>query len=798
VSIFICWVLFPIVFCLLALGCGLLVQWASGGRMAGVLLLPVGFAAIVVASQITTYFDATTFLATPLVIVLALTGFVLGWRVLRPATCDLWAAAAALGVFCVYAAPVVLSGHATFLGYTLLGDTSIHFVLIDWVMKHGFHSLPNLPPSSTHSALASYLSTRYPLGAHTALGAVRPLVGQDVAWVFQPYIALLGTFTALSIYAILSRAIQQRWLLALAAFLAAQPGLVYAYALEASIKEVATICLIAMIVAVGAEFVTRRGGVRAVVPLAVVTAAGMGVLNASILVWLGPILLALLVGLLFTRGFHTWRSAALEAGVFAALAAALSFPALVVVNEFIGDTTQTFAGAGNNAHVTFGNLLGPLSPWQAFGVWPTGDFRLGLDTHVALTYVLIGLNVAAVLVGVIWALRRRTAWPLVFIAASAIGWAYITARSNAWGDAKALMIVSPALTAAAMMAPASLWSADRRPEAVLLALALAFGVLWTNVVAYHDAFLAPRDRLSELSKVGERFAGQGPTLYTEFEEFGKHFLRQADPSGSDESWQDNPRAAYVDGSGAPFGYSSDLDQLLPSYVQHFRTLVQRRAGSWSRPPSNYRLVYRGRFYDAWQKNAPSSRVVNHMPLGDLIQPGAAPKCSSVRALSNAGGTSLAYVSVPKLPVMMPTNSRHPHSWGVDPGDATMLSPYGAGTVTGSLTVTQPGRFAIWVEGTFNRPVAVIIDGRKVGTVPRGLNPRRIYSSAGSVTLQPGRHIVQLVRPGGDLYPGDGGHAATIGPLVLDPASDTRAVRQVPVSQWRQLCGQNLDWVESVR
>jgi hypothetical protein len=241
VSIFICWVLFPALFCLLSLGCGLLVQAVAGGALRGVLLLPVGFATIVVASQVTTFFRPTTVLATPLVVLLALTGLVLGARALWPVARGLWPSLAALGVFLTYAAPIVLSGSATFPGYTLLGDTSIHFTLIDWVMSHGFHSVPAGPPSSSHAAIASYLSTAYPLGAHTALGALRPLVGQDVAWVFQPYIAVLAAFASLSIYAVLERVIASRWLVALAALLAAQSGLVYAYALEASVKEIATI-----------------------------------------------------------------------------------------------------------------------------------------------------------------------------------------------------------------------------------------------------------------------------------------------------------------------------------------------------------------------------------------------------------------------------------------------------------------------------------------------------------------------------------------------------------------------------
>jgi hypothetical protein len=65
-------------------------------------------------------------------------------------------------------------------------------------------------------------------------------------------------------------------------------------------------------------------------------------------------------------------------------------------------------------------------------------------------------------------------------------------------------------------------------------------------------------------------------------------------------------------------------------------------------------------------------------------------------------------------------------------------------------------------------------------------------------LQPGRHTVLLVRPRGNLSPGDGGRDRLIGPVVLDPAGDSRAVRKLPNSAWRQLCGRQLDWMESVR
>jgi hypothetical protein len=37
-------------------------------------------------------------------------------------------------------------------------------------------------------------------------------------------------------------------------------------------------------------------------------------------------------------------------------------------------------------------------------------------------------------------------------------------------------------------------------EAVVVAAAIAGGVLWSNALAYHEANLAPRDRLAELER----------------------------------------------------------------------------------------------------------------------------------------------------------------------------------------------------------------------------------------------------------------------------------------------------------
>src|SRR4029079_4182873 len=103
------WILFPALLAVLCLGCGLLLELASGRRLPGALLPVGGLAVVIVVARFATAWSATAQLATPAVLACALIGFGLAapWRGDRRPTP--WALAAALGVFAAYAAPVVLS-----------------------------------------------------------------------------------------------------------------------------------------------------------------------------------------------------------------------------------------------------------------------------------------------------------------------------------------------------------------------------------------------------------------------------------------------------------------------------------------------------------------------------------------------------------------------------------------------------------------------------------------------------------------------------------------------------------------
>ena len=112
--------------------------------------------------------------------------------------------------------------------------------------------------------------------------------------------------------------------------------------------------------------------------------------------------------------------------------------------------------------------------------------------------------------------------------------------------------------------------------------------------------------IAELERHRRPDRGDGPTLMTEYEPYGvRHFLRKADAEGASEL----RRRVVPLRSGRPLRKlgTADIDEFQLAGIRAYRTLVLRRSPVASRPPSVYRLMSRGRFYDVWQL-APGSRT----------------------------------------------------------------------------------------------------------------------------------------------------------------------------------------------
>ena len=93
-----------------------------------------------------------------------------------------------------------------------------------------------------------------------------------------------------------------------------------------------------------------------------------------------------------------------------------------------------------------GNLFGQISPFEALGIWPSGDFRLTPgDGAVPAVGYYAGVALALVLLawGLVWSLRRgETALPAAFVAAAAI-YAATRIGGTPYTAAKAVAMAAP-------------------------------------------------------------------------------------------------------------------------------------------------------------------------------------------------------------------------------------------------------------------------------------------------------------------------------------------------------------------
>jgi hypothetical protein len=787
VTLFVAWVVFPAVLAVLSLGCGLLVEAAAGVGLPGVVRLPAGFALVLAVAQLATMSARTAQLVTPAVVVLAACGLLLSFP-WRGRSLDGWAAGAAGGVFLVFAAPIVLSGAATVAGWIKLDDTATWLALTDRVMQHG-RSVAGLAHSTYEVTVAANLGVGYPVGAFVPLGVGGQLVGQDIAWLVQPYEAFLAALLALAIYALAARVVTSRALRALAAFAGAQAAIFYGYAMWGGLKEVAAAVLIALVAALVPSLLDRGDALRAVIPLAAATAATFDVLTVGGAIWLAPILLPALWFVFRDRGK---RFTLIATGSFVVVTAVLAIPTIAITATFTKGASFVTQSSD------LGNLIRPLKFVQVFGIWPVGDFRV--DPHdLGPTYILIAIAAVAGAVGVLYAVRRRAPELVLYVASALFGAVVLTQIGSPWIGAKALATAGPALVAVAAAGGAALLEGGRRLEGFFALLAVTGGVVWSNALQYHDVDLAPHEALAELSTIGDRFAGQGPALMTEYSPYGaRHFLRKLDAESAGElRWRLIP---LLSGQGVGKGGYADIDRFQTSAVLVYRTLVLNRSPFASRPPSVYRLVWSGRDYEVWQRPTVLTRIVEHLPLGSGSQAASVPSCASVLRLAReakAAGGMLAAVERSPATVSPLSRASVSPGWKTYTAQPQLVFPNGPGTLKTTVDLPSTGRYGVWVGGSFRRRLEVAVDGYRVGAARHQLTHPGVYTPFGAIQLTAGTHDVVLRYTADNLRPGSGGMYSYLGPLVLSRSTAVLPVSTVTPAAARSLCGKSLDWIEAL-
>ena len=161
---------------------------------------------------------------------------------------------------------------------------------------------------------------------------------------------------------------------------------------------------------------------------------------------------------------------------------------------------ETFAPNGPG----LGNLFGQISPFEALGVWPSGDFRLtpGAGAVPAFGYYL-GAAFAAILLlyGLALCWRRRETAVVSGLLACALAYAAARIGGTPYTAAKAIEIAAP-LAAVTILLPLL-----RRPVAALYVLAAGA----CSLLALANAPIGPASYTPALAEL-RSMVGDGPTL----------------------------------------------------------------------------------------------------------------------------------------------------------------------------------------------------------------------------------------------------------------------------------------------
>jgi hypothetical protein len=826
---------YPLALALLCLGAGLLVDRCSGRFLPAALLPSVGAAALIALSQLSTYVSPLAPATPYLMVALALLGFALslgsardsargGDSAARVLLLRLRGGGSALAVaplvYLLALAPVLLSGRAGFSSFMALSDSAVHMIGADYLIHHGQDYTHLDPRSSYGQFIDSYYATGYPSGADTLFGGSALLLRLPLIWAFQPFNGFVLALAAGPAW-LLARATGLRgtWA-ALAALSASVAALVYGYELIGSIKELtAAVMLLTLgaLVVAHPRWLVRRP--RCALPCALVLAAGVSALGVGFGAWglaVAAVLLVALIGAL-RDGRCRPRDALLTvlAGALALLVAA--WPTWTHISASL-NVAQNIATTANP-----GNLQAPLKWTQAFGIWLNGSYKeLPSGAALGATDALIGLAFAACLLGALQLLRRRRSALAGWIALTLLAWLVLDRTATTWVDAKALVLSSPLvvlLAWAGVAAPlegrqrepargAALLDGARkgtargaRPSswattiaAALLALALAGGALASDAAQYHSSNLAPTARYEELRSLNKRFAGRGPTLFTDFDEYSMYALRDLDVSGPDFVYP--PRAH---GLARGYGQPVELDRDPPAALVGYALIIARRDPSAPALPAAYKLAWQGAYYEVWARRSGAAPALARVAADSARAPlSCARVVRTVRLAETRHARAIAALAPPLVRIRL-RHIRTPKGWGRQHGGFTMRKP---GTVSLPFSVSHAGSWQLWLQGQFMPLIHVRLDGHPLASLEGQLAGNSLVPDTATpiaVRLSAGEHRLSVTRSGFSLAPGNGGSAVLDAAFLTPAHAPARVLRTLPIrASGAALCASAYQWIELVR
>lgn len=333
--------------------------------------------------------------------------------------------------------PFVVEHRFGVLGTGLNPDMSQHLFAVDRLAAGGSERL---------------IEAGYPLGPHSIVVAVSS-IGPNTVQAFDGLAIAIAVATCLVGLGVVERLVPSRRFAG--ALLVGFAYLLASTYVEGAFKEsMEALLLVAFAVGLSelaAEWpLARRQGPRIAraIPLAVLAAGAVYSYSFPGLLWLaGALGVWALVALLHSaraggvaRAVAGVRSAAPTTLAALGLLGLLAAPEIGRMTDFASFETFDPAGSG------LGNLFNRLSPLEALGIWPSGDFRVEPGDGAIPAFVFyLGAVVAlaALAFGLLRAVRAREHALPAALGAGALLWLYSLIAGTPYQEAKALVLVAP-------------------------------------------------------------------------------------------------------------------------------------------------------------------------------------------------------------------------------------------------------------------------------------------------------------------------------------------------------------------
>jgi hypothetical protein len=738
-----------------------------------------------------------------------------------------WQLAVPVLAYVAALAPILFAGRVSFSSYGVLSDSAFHMLGADFLIRHGQDYTHLDLRNSSGRYLNAYYNTSYPSGADTFFGGSAFLVHVPLIWAFQPFNAFMLALATGPAWVLVRRIGLDGRLAALATLTVTLPALVYGYELIASVKEISAL---PMILALGALVVLHprwlRGPPLGVVPFALVAAAGVSALGVSFGAWVLTavvVLAAIAVREIASGDVASGKTVSGQVasgnpapgdiapgggaserpsgqGLLLLVAAGLLVAFVAALGTWL-DVSGSLQVAKNIASTNNpGNLQSPLRAVQILGTWLVSSYKhVPSGGDLTLSYLLAYLALAAAVLGAAYLVYLRAYALTAWIGSTLAVWLGLSAYGTTWADGKALMLSSPVVVLLAWAGVAALRAyAHSRPAlrpvlapaALLLALVLVGGVAASDALQYHGSNLAPTARYEELASLNSRFAGRGPALFTDYDEYSLYALRDLDVGGPGFMY---PPPAIV----LPAGQPVDLDLVPAAALRSYPLIVTRRDPSAERPPAAYRLLFTDTYYQVWGRRPGAPAALAHVTVPST-RAVSCPLVAGLARLAVAHGARLVGASPAETVGIDVASASHP-TWA-ESRFGLLMTPHGR--LDATFAVPHAGVWNLWVKGEIMPPVGVSVDGRRLPSIggqitgvasdPNTMAPLRVPLAAGS-------HRLSITRGASNpLAPGSGG-SAILDSIFLTPvgAGGQATLHVTPAAQWRSLCGRRLEWIEVV-